>query len=57
MNPIHIKDLILYFITANVFFFFTFIAQKDFLILPFGLLLLAILIFYLIRMQQKFSWE
>lgn len=57
MNSINLKDLILYFVTANAFFFMTLHAENEMLVFPFGMLLLILLFIYLIRINQKYNLE
>ena len=57
MNSIHFKDLILYFVTANAFFFLLLHADNELMVLPFGILLLILLFIYLVRMQSKFQLD
>jgi hypothetical protein len=57
MNSIHFKDLILYFITANTFFFLLLNADNEFMVVPFGILLLVLLFIYLVRMQSDFNLD
>jgi hypothetical protein len=57
MNSIHFKDLILYFVTANAFFFLLLNSDNEFMVVPFGILLLILLFIYLVRMQTKFQLD
>ena len=50
----HFKDLILYFVTANAFFFLLLHADNELMVVPFGILLLVLLFVYLVRIQSKF---
>jgi hypothetical protein len=57
MNSIHFKDLILYFVTANAFFFLLLYSDNELMVVPFGILLLILLFIYLVRMQSKFQLD
>ena len=57
MNSIHFKDLILYFVTANAFFFLMMNSDNEFMVVPFGILLLILLFIYLVRIQSKFQLD
>ncbi|MBL7789301.1 MAG: hypothetical protein JNL75_05650 [Chitinophagales bacterium] len=57
MNSIHFKDLVLYFVTANAFFFLLMNSDNELMVVPFGILLLVLLFIYLIRMQTKFQLD
>jgi hypothetical protein len=57
MNSIHFKDLILYFVTANTFFFLLLNADNELMAVPFGILLLVLLFIYLVRMQSEFQLD
>lgn len=57
MNSIHFKDLVLYFVTANTFFFLLMNSDNELMVVPFGILLLVLLFIYLIRMQTKFQLD
>ena len=57
MNSIHFKDLILYFVTANAFFFLLLNSDNEFMVVPFGILLLILLFIYLVRIQSKFQLD
>ncbi|MCE2962407.1 MAG: hypothetical protein ACK5UE_10550 [Chitinophagales bacterium] len=57
MNSIHFKDLILYFVTANTFFFLLLNSDNEFMVVPFGILLLVLLFIYLVRMQSDFHLD
>jgi len=53
----HFKDLILYFVTANTFFFLLLNSDNEFMVVPFGILLLVLLFIYLVRMQSDFHLD
>ncbi len=57
MNSIDFKDLILYFVTSNAFFFLLLHADNQLIVMPFGILLLILLFIYLVRMQSKFQLD
>jgi len=57
MNSLNLKDLILYFITANLFLFMTLNSDNELIVFPFGILLIGLLFIYLIRINQKYNLE
>ena len=53
MNPISLKDLILYFLTANVCFFISMNLDNEKTTASLGIVLFALLIAFLMRMNHN----
>lgn len=53
MNPIPIKDLVIYFLTANVCFFISMNLDNEKTIASLGIFLFVLLIAFLFRLEQK----
>lgn len=57
MNSINFKDVVLYFITANLFLFLTMNTDNDIVLMPVSIILIGLLFVYLIRINQKYKFE
>lgn len=57
MNSIQFKDVVLYFIAANAFFFLLLNADNEFAVIPFGIGLLVLFFIYLLRVKSEFHTD
>lgn len=57
MNSLNLKDIVLYFITANLFLFLTMNTDNDMVIMPVSIILIGLLFVYLIRINQQYKFD